>query len=43
MKRNKHTYRPASYKGYLLDEEGHIAVDENFTPRLRLPLLMPNG
>lgn len=36
MKRNKHTYRPASYKGYLLDEEGHIAVDENFTPKVEV-------
>ena len=36
MKRNKHTYRPASYRGYLLDEEGHIAVDENFTPKVEV-------
>ena len=36
MKRNKHTYRPASYKGYLLDEEGHITVDENFTPKVEV-------
>lgn len=36
MKRNKHTYRPISYKGYLLDEEGHIAVDENFTPKVEV-------
>jgi hypothetical protein len=36
MKRNKHTYRPISYKGCLLDEDGHIAVDENFTPKVEV-------
>lgn len=36
MKRNKHTYRPISYKGYLLDKEGRIAVDENFTPKVEV-------
>lgn len=29
-------YTPAFYKGYLLDEEGHIAVDENFTPKVEV-------
>lgn len=36
MKRNKHTYRPVSYRGCLLDEEGHIAIDENFTPKVEV-------
>jgi hypothetical protein len=36
MKRNKHTYRPVSYRGCLLDEEGHIAVDENFIPKVEV-------
>ena len=36
MTRKPREYTPAFYKGYLLDEEGHIAVDENFPPKVEV-------
>lgn len=36
MTRKPREYTPAFYKGYLMNEEGSIAVDENFTPKVEI-------